>query len=471
MKYDLLVRGGTLVDPAWGRHGRFDLGITGGVVEEVAPELDPGRALRLLDVGGQLVFPGVIDSHVHVSTPDRWHGHAMMARAGVTTAVDFSGPMTETWKGLLERGTGLNVCGLEAIVPGENAAVDPGRAELIDLTAGIRARGGLGSKIIGGHRPASPEATAAIIAAANELGCYVAFHVGTTSTGSDLNGLVEAIRLAGPNHLHIAHVNSYCRGLTRPAVEEAGVALKALAEAPHLVSESYLGTINGTGGRCRGDEVQSHVTRNCLRMRGYSPDRQGLERALADGYALVNTVSGGEVVLLQGQAALQRWRERDTAVGLSFPVNDPLAMHALAVGKAAGRLVVDAISTDGGGIPRNVQVERGLALVRLGALTLEELVLKLALHPARMFGMTGKGHLGPGADADLTVVDPVRERAVLSVARGRLVMVGGVVVGSGGTALVTPEGAGHVRELGLPYQCVDLENSWFYRRDNQGGVQ
>ena len=48
-----------------------------------------------------------------------------------------------------------------------------------------------------------------------------------------------------------------------------------------------------------------------------------------------------------------------------------------------GTFVVDAISTDGGCIPRNVTLSVGLSLVKFGALTLSEFVVKTSVNPAR----------------------------------------------------------------------------------------
>ena len=86
------------------------------------------------------------------------------------------------------------------------------------------------------------------------------------------------MELAGKNHLHIAHVNSYCRGLNRNPAEEALEAAKALKEHRNLVSESYLGTINGTSAGIRDGLPSSHVTRNCLKMGGYTADEKGWVR-------------------------------------------------------------------------------------------------------------------------------------------------------------------------------------------------
>jgi len=359
----------------------------------------------------------------------------------------------------------MSIAGLHTIVPGENTSTtDPPVEELSTLADEALAAGALGLKIVGGHRPATPEVTARIIDVANRKGCYVAFHVGTTETGSNIEGFFEAIRLAGRNRLHIAHVNSYCRGLSKTPAQEALDAVEALTANRHLVSESYLGTINGTSAACKDGLPVSHVTRNCLRMGGFEPTEEGMAKAITEGWALIQVLRGGQIELVTGEEGYEIWLEAKTATGVSFPVNNPAAMHILASAKTpSGDFVVDAISTDGGAIPRNVQLERGAALVRLGALTWPELVRKLTLNPARMFGFASKGSLQDGFDADVTLVEPESGKAHMAIARGEIIMVDGVVVGRGGCLIATPAAKGAETE-GIPVEFADLETSLFYTR-------
>ncbi len=66
-RYDLILHGGRVLDPANGLDGLFDVGIQRGRVESVEAHLDPSLTDHLLDMTGQWVMPGVVDSHVHVS--------------------------------------------------------------------------------------------------------------------------------------------------------------------------------------------------------------------------------------------------------------------------------------------------------------------------------------------------------------------------------------------------------------------
>lgn len=469
MEFDLLIKNGHLLDPLSGYDEKGDIGIKGRKIVKMGPNLSPSLADTVVDVEGYLVMPGVIDSHVHVSTEERWVGFSMMAQAGVVTAVDFGGPIESTIQGLKRYGAGMNIAGLHTVTPGVSTkSPDPSYEELSQIADEALKNGALGLKIVGGHHPASPEATARIIQVANDKRCYVAFHVGTTRTGSDIEGFFEAIQLAGKNHLHIAHVNSYCRGLVETPASEALKAVEALKTHRHLVSESYLGTINGTSALCVNGVPSSHVTRNCLKMRGFEPTEKGMGEAILKGWALIQVLSGGRIQLVTGKEGYAIWKESGTNVGVSFPVNDTAAMHILACAKTDdGQFVVDAISTDGGAIPRNVQLERGAALVKLGALTWMELARKLTLNPARMFGFTHKGSISEGFDGDVTVVDPASGKAYLSVSRGQIIMVNGVVVGEGGFLLTTERGAKHVEETGIPCEAVDLENSLFHARQER----
>jgi cytosine/adenosine deaminase-related metal-dependent hydrolase len=468
MKYDVLLKNGRVIDPLTGLDGKYDVGIRHGKIAAVSPSLPAVDADSVIDVEGYIVMPGVIDTHVHVSSEARWIGFSMMASVGVITAVDFGGPIQDTVKGLATNGCGMNIAGLHTVTPGRNTKdADPGVEELSEITDRALAHGAIGLKIVGGHSPATPEATARIIDVANRKGCYVAFHVGSTRHGSDIEGLREAVELAGNNHLHIAHVNSYCRGLHRAPAAEALEAVDLLRSHRNLVSESYLGTINGTSAHIKDGLPTSHVTRNCLRMGGYTPDEKGMGEAILGGWAFIQVVRGGKMELVTGEEGFRIWKDAETKTGVSFPVNDTTSMHILAIAKMkdGDEFVVDAISSDGGAIPRNVQLERGAALVRLGALTWPELVRKLTLNPARMFGFEHKGALAEGFDGDVTVVCPVTGHAYLGISRGQVIMIDGVVVGKGGHLLAaTPEGALKAKEAGLTSQAVDLTKSLFFTR-------
>lgn len=101
--HDTVLTGGTLIDPAAGRHGRFDVAVTAGRISAVAPDLSAAPARSRIDVAGKLVLPGMIDTHAHIYqhvtgkfglAPD-----LVGVRSASTTVVDQGGPSCMTLPG------------------------------------------------------------------------------------------------------------------------------------------------------------------------------------------------------------------------------------------------------------------------------------------------------------------------------------------------------------------------------------
>lgn len=91
MPYDLLIKNGTLLDPAQHSHGAADVAIQDGQIARVEPDIPSETASQVMDGRGMLVVPGLIDLHTHVARdivalsadPD-----AIGVHSGVTTLVD-----------------------------------------------------------------------------------------------------------------------------------------------------------------------------------------------------------------------------------------------------------------------------------------------------------------------------------------------------------------------------------------------
>ena len=214
-KFDLLIKEGHLVDAANKREGRYDLGIGDGKVIEIAPELNPDQAATVYDARGKLIFPGLVDTHVHLTHTKQAVGFQMLARAGVTCALDCGGFVEDVLEGMATSGSGISIAVLNRLDPGVSIrGPDAAESELAEYLERSLEQGAFGFKILGGHLPLSPETTSAAIEVANQAGAYVAFHCGTTQNGSNLHGMLEALELAGSRRLHVCHVTSYCRGLT-----------------------------------------------------------------------------------------------------------------------------------------------------------------------------------------------------------------------------------------------------------------
>jgi dihydroorotase len=89
---DLLITGGTVLDPETGAETRADVLVRDGVIAEVGEGLDAPEGVRVLDASGRLVSPGWMDMHVHLREPGQEHKETIetgcrAAAAGGFTAV------------------------------------------------------------------------------------------------------------------------------------------------------------------------------------------------------------------------------------------------------------------------------------------------------------------------------------------------------------------------------------------------
>ena len=98
VKYDLLLRGGRLIDPKSKINAPLDIAIAGGRVAAVEQKIDPAEARKAVDVSGLFVAPGLVDMHVHVYASTGEKGSyagdnsvfpdGFTFRTGVTTVAD-----------------------------------------------------------------------------------------------------------------------------------------------------------------------------------------------------------------------------------------------------------------------------------------------------------------------------------------------------------------------------------------------
>jgi len=90
--YDLVLRGGRVLDPANGIDARRDVAVANGRIVSVQADIASTQARKVIDVSGLLVVPGLVDLHAHVFgyegslVPDE-----TAIPAGTTTIVDAGG--------------------------------------------------------------------------------------------------------------------------------------------------------------------------------------------------------------------------------------------------------------------------------------------------------------------------------------------------------------------------------------------
>jgi dihydroorotase len=102
MTYDLLIKGGTLIDPAQNIHTHKDVAFAGGIVAAAGDDLPPGEAGEVLDASGRVLAPGMIDLHVHVFAGVSHYGiepDPTCLAKGATTVVDAGSAGADTFPG------------------------------------------------------------------------------------------------------------------------------------------------------------------------------------------------------------------------------------------------------------------------------------------------------------------------------------------------------------------------------------
>jgi len=100
-QYDLLLKGGHVIDARNDIDGPRDIAIKDGRIAAVAESIDSSQAKQVVDVAGLYVAPGLVDIHVHVYTGTGMKGaysgdnsvypDGFSFRSGVTTMVDVGG--------------------------------------------------------------------------------------------------------------------------------------------------------------------------------------------------------------------------------------------------------------------------------------------------------------------------------------------------------------------------------------------
>lgn len=100
MMYDLLVRGGHVIDPSQQLNGVMDVAVKDGKIAAVQANINPDLAAKTIDARGQLVLPGLIDTHAHVFqyVTGRFGVDADLSgvHSGVTGLIDQGGPSCMT---------------------------------------------------------------------------------------------------------------------------------------------------------------------------------------------------------------------------------------------------------------------------------------------------------------------------------------------------------------------------------------
>jgi dihydropyrimidinase len=410
---DRLIRGGNVVTPDGTRHA--DVAVADGRVEAVEPDLSglaADGAVEVVDATGLLVLPGAVDVHTHTrvatdAEPDRFFQDSTAAAfGGTTTFLAFNNPGTgaspaaersllaglREWRAATERDSAVDY-GVSLAISGRTddpiaelpAMVDEGVAtakafmvfdfrlddrRIFEAMRVLGSRGGM----LQVHCEDPVLIDTAVEAALARGDTAPRFHAATRSTEAEAVAThrVMAFARAADVPVHVVHLSSSgALGHVR-AARAAGV--RAHAETcPH-----YLALTDARYAAADPVSVAECVISPPLRS---SDDQAALWAGLADGALdLIATDHVPDRLAVEKAEAV-----RGTPFNLvsnGAPGIETLLSIAYSEGVAAGRL------------------------------TIERLVDLVATTPARLFGLSRKGAIAPGMDADIVLFDPTAQRTL-----------------------------------------------------------
>jgi dihydroorotase len=199
--FDLLLVGGTVLNPATSINQKLDVGVAGDRVTAIQANLPRANAKTVLDVTGCYITPGLIDFHVHSYWGVNPYGcnlDSLCLATGVTTTMDAgsAGPVNFLgFRKLVHEQSKTRMLGFVALAqhgvlntPGEllqlGFADSDGAAETVgnnrDIGIGIKVR--MHKKAIGEN---SREALRLAIKAGEATRTPIMVHVGDTAIGMD----------------------------------------------------------------------------------------------------------------------------------------------------------------------------------------------------------------------------------------------------------------------------------------------
>jgi dihydropyrimidinase len=460
--FDAVIANGTVVTAA-GRY-RMDLGIRNGRVAAMAGRGGPlprgvqagdlaadtaraGEASEVIDAGGKLVLPGLIDVHTHfgltsgelATSDDFSSGTVAAASGGVTTVIDFATPRPgqTVAEAVAERRREAAASVIDYGLHG--VLIEPPAADEV----GALAEDGVTSfKLYMAYRDrrlmASEATLAGALAAAGKAGGLAGVHAEDEAT---VEAAAAGLQRAGQTAL------AFFAASRPPGAESLAIAracrMAEAAKAPlyifHLSTAAGLDEIRRA--RARGVRVWAETCPHYLTLTdevyagndGYRFVMNPPLRKREDVEALWTGLAGHEVQVVSSDHC-------------------PFPLAAKARGAAS---FLDAPPGIGGTeLILSLLLSEGVAK---GRLSLERLVQVTSADPARLFGLyPRKGRVAPLAHADLVIVDPdqewtvgrarlrsrcdytpyegrrVRGRVVLTMARGRVVYRNGEFVGQVG---------------------------------------
>jgi N-acyl-D-aspartate/D-glutamate deacylase len=456
-QYDLLIRGGTVVDGTGGAGYRADVALVGDRIVRIAREgIAPELARRVLDARGLTVAPGFIDTHAHVDDlADRPLAESFL-RQGVTTVIYAPDggqpwPLARAIERLRDRGhapntaffAGHNTIRSEVMGSADRAPTPAELERMKAMVAQTMEQGAIGLSTGLRYVPGIYSRTEEVIALARvaaEHGGFYASHIRDEGEGV-VESVREVVRIAREARIpaQVSHHKIMGQPQWGQSVQTLALVDSARAAGLDVTIDQYAYTATSTGTAVLFPAWSLAGGGDSLRARLADPARRArIEQGIRA--TILEERGGGDLARIQlarvgfrpewnGRTFADIAKERAEEPTLDFAVR--LAIEIQQNGGASGvwHVVDEAdvrrimqhpftmISSDGGiGVPgaghphpRNYGAFArvlGHYVREQKVLTLEEAVRKMTSLPAWRIGQPERGRLAEGAFADVVVFDP-----------------------------------------------------------------
>jgi dihydroorotase len=412
----MLLTGGRVIDPANRFDAVADVLVVQGKIAALGPDLAPGAPAQIqrLEAKGLVVCPGLIDLHAHLREP----GQSAKETIATGTASAAHGGFTSV------------VC-----MPNTSPAIDnPGTVALIRERAERESKinvfvAGAITKNIAGEElaPIGSLKSAGVIAITDDGHCV--------QNNELMRRALEYARMFDlPVMDHCQDYSIVTDGVMHEGYWSAVLGLRGWpASGEELIVSRNILLAELTGAQVHCQHLSSAGSVQLLR----EAKKRGLPisgEACPHHFTLTDTglagsekfwSTDGREIMAGPLAQRPRWPSYDTNFKMNPPLRSAADRAAIIEGLADGTLEI--ISSDHAphcdyekevefdyapfGIV-GFETELALALMQLyhsKKMSLSDLIAKFTVAPARLLRLPGKGTLGIGADADLTVFDPGQE--------------------------------------------------------------
>lgn len=381
---NLLIKGGRVIDPSQGLDDTLDVLVEGGVIKEIGKGLKAPAGAETIDASGKYVTPGLIDMHVHLRDPGLEYKEDIISGTRAAAAGGFT-----------------SVC----CMPNTKPVID--------------------NKAVAGY----------IIDKAKSAGFANVFPIGAITYGMNGERLAEMGELKESGCVAVSDdgkpvVNSE---LMRRALEYAnGMGILVISHAEDLplvgegtMNEGFTSTELGLKGIPRVAE-EIAIARDVM-LAEYSNAHIHIAHISTQGSVRIIREAKARGVKVTCETAPHYFTLTDDAVrgyNTNAKMNPPLreAADVAAIKEGLRDGTIDCIATDhaphhidekdvefnvaiNGIIGLETSLPLSLKLVADGILTINQMVEKMTVNPAKILGIC-RGGLKPGATADITVIDP-----------------------------------------------------------------